>query len=221
MTNYYPYTAPIILDDDVFELYGGDITLGVSNQRQIAYWIAEQEVSNNLKTFLKPTIVSGTYDPAWKIILEHTYINSVDVVRFIDTQENIFFTASGTTSGYYSIDRDDYGTIDLHYLTGVCNCQTALSYPYKVQVVYNAGLPTGTSMQQNVLLALSTYSKIIINEIIGFGNEGPGDVGIESFNAQQYAERRRIQNTDFGSSPQAMFVNRLLKPLRRHRYVGL
>lgn len=219
--NFYPYSSPFILDDNVFEKYGGDITLGNSDQRDAAYLIAEQEVSNHLDTFLKPTTVTGTYDPAWSIILEHTYINSISVVRFIDTQENIFFTASGTTSGYYSVGSDDRGVVDLHYLTGICNCQTNLSYPYKVQVIYNAGLPSGTSLQSNVLMALSTYAKIIINEIVGYGNEAPGDVGVESFNAQQYAERRRIQNTDFGSSPQAMFANRLLKPLRRFRYVGL
>lgn len=217
--NFYPYLVPIIMDDDVFDLYGGDITLGVSNQRQIAYWIAEQEVSNNLKTFLKPTIVTGTYDPAWRIILEHTYINSIGSVRFMDSLGVPFFTATGPTSNYFALNNDGYGLLDVDYLCGLCNC--GFYSPYKIEVVYNAGLPTGTSMQSNVLLALTTYSKIIMNEIIGFGNEGPGDVGIESFNAQQYAERRRIQNTDFGSSPEAMFVNRLLKPLRRYRYVGL
>lgn len=219
--NFYPYSVPIIIDDDVFDLYGGDITLGVSNQRQAAYWVAEREVSKNLNTFLKPTIVTGTYDPAWQITLEHTYINSINSVRFIDSLGVVFFTAAGPTSDYFSLNNDGYGLLDINYLWGVCNCSVYTNYPYKIEVVYTAGLPTGTSMQPDVLLALTTYSKIIMNEIIGFGNEGPGDVGIESFNAQQYAERRRIQNTDFGSSPEAMFVNRLLKPLRRYRYVGL
>lgn len=217
--NLYPYTSPFILDDTVFEKYGGDVTLGTSDQRDAAYLIAEMDVSEHLDTFLTPTTVTGTYQPAWTIILDHAYVNSVSVVMFIDEKDNIFFTASGTGSGYFSLRDDTYGQIDLFYLKGICGCHN--SYLNKVQVVYTAGLPSGTVLQSKTLLALSTYAKIIINEIIGFGNEGPGDVGIESFNAQQYAERRRIQNTDFGSSPQAMFVNRLLKPLCRYRYVGL
>lgn len=216
--NFYPYTSPFILDDTVFEKYGGDVTLGTSDQRDAAYLIAEMEVSENLDTFLTPTIITGTYQPAWTILLDHAYINYISTVRLIDEYDRVFFTVSGTGTGYFTLRDDTYGVIDLYYLKGLC-CPNA--FISKIQVVYNAGLPSGTVLQSNMLLALSSYAKIIINEIIGFGNEGPGDVGIESFNAQQYAERRRIQNTDFGSSPQAMFVNRLLKPLRRHRYVGL
>jgi hypothetical protein len=87
--------------------------------------------------------------------------------------------------------------------------------------VYNAGLPTGTSTLPDILLALTTYAKIMLNELVGYGNEAPGDVGVEEYASQQYREVRRLRNTDFGSSPQAVFVNRLLQGFRRHRYVGM
>src|SRR5574342_529033 len=99
--------------------------------------------------------------------------------------------------------------IDVHSLIGTCNCASDSNpYPYQIQVVYNAGLPSGTSYQPDVLMGLATYADIILNEIVGYGNEAPGDVGIESFNNVGYSEVRRIRNTTFGSSPRAVFASR-------------
>jgi len=221
--NIYPYTSPIILNDLLFDKYGGDATLGTSAQRSIAYLMAEETVSESLKTFLLPTTVTGTFARVTPtILLDHAYINSVAVVRFIDTEESIYFTASGSTSAYFSLRNDVYGIVDLHYLVANCNCSHGvLTYPYKVQIVYNAGLPTGTANQPNVLMALSTYATIMMNEIIGYGNEAPGDVGVEEYSSQQYREVRRLKNTDFGASPKAIFANRLLRSLRKHKFVGM
>jgi hypothetical protein len=71
------------------------------------------------------------------------------------------------------------------------------------------------------MLGLCTYADLILNEIVGWGNEGAGDVGISEFSNQQYRELRRIKNTNFGSSPRAIFANRMLQKLRRYRYVGM
>ena len=57
--------------------------------------------------------------------------------------------------------------------------------------------------------------------MIGYGNEAPGDVGVEEFSSQGYREVRRLKNTDFGNSPKAIFANRLLRSLRKHKFVGL
>jgi hypothetical protein len=223
--NWYPFSSAFILDDTTFTAYGGDSTLGIAAQRAACYWLAEKKVSENLNTFLKPVTVTGTFAQVGaSIILDHAYINYVTTVRFIDTEEVIYFTASGTASEYFSLRNDVYGILDIHYLVAhcsVCHSHGALNYPYQVQVVYNAGMPTGTSIMPDVLLALTTYAKLMLNEIIGYGNEAPGDVGIEEFSSQQYREVRRIQNTDFGNSPQAIFANRLLRGLRKHRYVGM
>jgi hypothetical protein len=94
--------------------------------------------------------------------------------------------------------------------------------PYKLRVVYEAGLPSGTSYQPHVLLALTTMAGVFLNEIIGFGNEGDGDVGIEKFRNQQYSEERKfLLRTTFGASAKAQFVWKLLGSLRRYRQVGL
>lgn len=223
--NWYPFASAFILNDATFSIYGGDITLGTSAQRAVCYWLAEKKVSENLDTFLQPVTITGTYSNVGSsIILENSYVHWVSTVRFIDTEESIYFTASGTSSQYFSLREDVYGVLDIHYLVahcGVCHSHGSLNYPYQVQVVYNTGLPTGTSIMPDVLLALSTYAKLMLNELIGYGNEAPGDVGVEEYSAQQYREVRRLQNTDFGNSPQAIFVNRLLRPLRKHRYVRL
>ncbi len=71
-------------------------------------------------------------------------------------------------------------------------------------------------------MALSTYATIVINEIVGYGNEASGDVGIEEFSNQQYKEKRRgLLNTVFGDSPKARWAWRQLARLRKYRYVGL
>ena len=89
-------------------------------------------------------------------------------------------------------------------------------------MVYQAGLPTGTANQPNMLLALSTYADIVMNEIIGFGNEAPGGVGVQEFSNQSYREKRtKLGKTGFGSSARAQFVSRLLTSFRKLRYVKL
>ena len=118
---------------------------------------------------------------------------------------------------------DERGLIDLAYAVGNCHCHThANPYPYKVQIAYQAGLPSGTSYRPDVLMSLTTYASIVMNEIIGYGNEAPGDIGIEEFSNQQYKEKRRgMLNTVFGDSPRARWAWRQLTRLRRYRYVSL
>jgi hypothetical protein len=70
-------------------------------------------------------------------------------------------------------------------------------------------------------MAIATYTTIMLNELVGYGNEAPGDVGVEQFSSQNYSETRRLKNTDFGNSPKAIFVNRLLRDLRKHKFVGM
>jgi hypothetical protein len=97
-----------------------------------------------------------------------------------------------------------------------------LPYPYRIDVVYNVGFSSGTSHQPKVLMALTTYASIIMNEFLGYGNEAPGDIGVQEFSNQQYSEKRvKLINTVFGASPRAQFAHRLLTSLRKRRYVNL
>lgn len=226
MNQIYPYSAPIILNDDIFKLYGGDeMKTEVDEQRNAAYLIAEMTATQDLSTFLLPTTVTGTffYVPMQKLITDYAYVQSVDVVRFLDTKEYVYYAVTGTANVRMSLRNDTYGIIDMHHIFGNCNCHShSRPYPYQVQVMYTAGLPTGTATQPDVLLALTTYADIIMNEIIGYGNEAPGDVGVQSFKNQQYTESRvALLRTSFGTSARANFAHKLLTRLRKHRFVGL
>lgn len=214
--NFYPYSSPIILTDAIFILYGGHTGTSVAAQRQAAYLIAEREASEDLNTFLLPTIVSGTFvNPAWEIILEHGYINSIIETRFIDKEEKTYFTVTGIDNVYIGLQDDVRGIVGLSYW----------AYDpilYKIQFVYNAGLPSGTSFMPDVLLGLTTYADIILNEILGYGNEAPGDVGVQDFRNMGYSESRiALIRTAFGTSARAQFVHKLFTKLRKHRWVGM
>jgi hypothetical protein len=223
MDFYYPYSSPIILTDSIFENYGGFTGTTTAAQRQAAYVNAEIEVSNLLETYLLPTVVTGTYSYNPTLVLDHTYVNSVQVVQFIDTEEDVYWSQTGTANIYVSLRNDTYGLLDLHYLTTACRCHNSGRLePYHVRVMYTAGLPSGTATQADFLLALTTYAKIILNEIVGYGNEAPGDIGVQEYKNQQYSERRvYLFKTALGSSPQAHFANRILNKYKRRRAVAL
>ena len=223
--NFYPYSTPIILTDDIFQKYGGVLDASKPELREIAFVVAEEAVTDDIGTLLLPTIVTGT--ASWNltnpIITDYGYVNRVDVVRFLDTQENIYFTASGTANVYVSLRDDTYGIIDIHHIFANCRCISSVNpYPYQVQYVYEAGLPTGTANNPKILLALTTYSDMVLNQIEGFGNEADGLVGVSEFKNQDYSEKRHnLKRTIFGSSARSQFVSDLLTNLRKHRFVGL
>jgi len=221
----YPYNAPIILTDTIYSLYGGHVTLGTNLTRNAAYRIAEMTASEDVGTLLLPTIVTGTfyYNPLRFITLDYEYVHRVYSVDFVDTEGDIYYTATGTMNVYTSLRDETYGILDIHQLVGNCHCNHGhLGYPYQVRVAYQAGLPSGTSFQPDMLLALTTYADIIMNEIIGYGNEAPGDIGVQDYSNQQYSESRvGLIRTVFGSSARAQFAHRLISKLRKNNYVGL
>jgi hypothetical protein len=144
-------------------------------------------------------------------------------VRFLDTQERVYYSISGTANVYASLRNDTYGIVDIHNIFGNCQCATSLQpFPYQVQIVYEAGLPTGTANNPKNLLALTTVSDMVLNQIEGFGNEADGLVGLDEFKNQDYSEKRhQLKETVYGSSARAQFVSNLLVGLRKHRYVRL
>lgn len=217
MNDLYPYSTPIILTDSIFITYGGHENNTVLAQRQGAYVIAEEAVSRDLNTFLLPTIVSGSFTPYHnRLRLAHAYVNSILSVKYYDSEGDLIETL-GTDD--YQLYNDEYGLLDLEaYSRWRC---THLQHPYRVDVVYNAGLQSGTSYQPNILMALTTYADIILNEMIGYGNEAPGDIGVQDFTNQEYSEKRvKLLNTVYGSSARANFVSKLLTRYRKHRYAA-
>jgi hypothetical protein len=216
--NYYPYINPIILTDPIFFDYGGHRGSSSPEQRQAAYWIAERTASEDINTYLLPTIVTGSYiyNPLRDIILEHGYINQIIETRFIDKEENIYFTVSGINNVYVGLKDDERGVVV------VVSNWFNLGELYKNQIIYNAGLPSGTSFRPDILLGLTTYADIILNEIQGYGNEAPGDIGVTDYRNQGYSESRvALIRTAFGTSARAQFVHKLFTKLRHYRWVGL
>jgi hypothetical protein len=130
----------------------------------------------------------------------------------------------GTDNSEVSLLNSDRGIIDIHYWTTQCRCNLTISQPYKVQVVYESGLPTGTTIQEDMLLALTTAADIVLGEILGYGNEAPGAIGLKKFSDMEYSETRRpMVETPFGSSPRAQFITKLVSQhIKDHKqYVGL
>ena len=114
---------------------------------------------------------------------------------------------------------DDVTLLSDEYGTAIIGCSI---YPFKAEFTYEAGLPSGTSYHPDILLGLTTYADIILNEIIGYGNEAPGDIGVQNYKNQQYTESRvELIRTTFGTSARAQFVHKLFTKLRKHRQVGL
>jgi hypothetical protein len=223
MIEFYPYNSPIILTDTIFNDYGGHATLGTPAQRSAMYLLSEIMVSAELDTYLLPTTVTGTYSFLSTIMTEKAYVNSISQISFIDFEGRAYYTTAGTHNIYYSLRNDLFGIIDINAILTLCNCRSYLQYPYQVQITYNAGLPSGTSYQPNVLMALVTYADILVNELIGYGNESPGDIGVQQFDSLRFYREQRVnllQHT-LGSSPRAAFATKLLTPLKMRRYAAL
>jgi hypothetical protein len=226
MNDQYPLSNTIILTDAIFIANGGSTGTSTAAQRNAAYFISEEAVSRDIPTLLLPVVVTGTY--TWEeytkyITTEWAYVSEVILTRFLDIEESVYYTVSGTANVYVSLRDSERGQIDIHSVFANCRCASGFNpFPYHIQLVYRAGLPTGTANRPNVLLALSTYADEVLQEIIGWGNETPGIVGVQSFKNQDYSEiRTKLSKTAFGSSPRAQFVKNLLVGLRRRRYVKL
>lgn len=217
----WPYLTPQILTDSLFLAYGGLTGTSPTAMRQAAYGIAEHKASNDLGSYLVPTNVTGVYpfNNNYKISTEHSYINRILDASII--YSNMIYCSCDTNlvSTCALINDDTYGYVDfLPIYTALCGmCGAGSGYPYKFQLTYNAGLPTGTTMNSpEILLALTVISQIYLNEMMHQGNESVGDIGVKEFNTLDYHEvRYGLKKTTFGSSAQANFASNLLKGYRK------
>ena len=221
----YAYSTPIILTDEIYSDYGGQLDNTTDSQRDAAYLISEMQLSSELETYLLPTIVTGTYlyNPLDKfLILEHSHVQRIIRTRFIDIEEYTYWSQAGTDNIYLSLRDGERGLVDIHSILGNYSCNHSYMYPYKIEEVYEAGLPTGTANKPDILLALTTYANIVLNEIIGYGNESSGDIGVQQFSNQNYSEARvKLLRTSFGTSARSQFVKKLIGKYIRKRWIQL
>ena len=223
--NFYPYNAPIIMTDVIYSGYAGTDLFSVTSagQRTNAYWLAEIKATEDIGTFLQKTIVTGTYSFSNVINLDHSYVHRVIQTTFMDFEEDRYFIITGTSNTYVNLFNQERGLLDIGTAVSNCHCHSAgRTSPYKVEVVYETGLYSGTTYQPDILMGLSIYAKIIMNEMVGYGNEAPGDIGVQQFRNQEYSEiRKNLVNTIYGSSAEANFAHKMLTRFRKLKVVGL
>lgn len=225
MNDTYPYSTPQILNDTNFILYGGQSGTSSVAQRQVAYLLAEMQMTHHLDSFLIPTIITGTY--FWKgsnpINLEMGHIINVNGVSIFS-----YDWADGcsidSVTGCFAVRGDGkYGYVDVQALLNCGGCNTkSVRFPYNVQISFTSGLQTGTSLQPVILQGLVLAAQINLNEMdVSLSNEGTADVGIQSFSNMKYSEvRTRLGNSSFGNSPMANRIVRLVKRYRTKPSIG-
>jgi hypothetical protein len=214
----YPYFTPQVLTDPIFLQYGGQTGTSTTAQRQAAYLLAEEQMTEHLNTFLVPTIVTGTY--MWNggnpFELDYGHLQIVNRVTIGDINW-LNSCEVDTATGCAAIRNAQYGYIDVSYMLTCGGCGGVVGYPpYNIHVVYQSGFSSGTVTQPSILAALSIAAQINLNEWdVSLSNEGVADIGVQSFSNQSYSENRvKLGHTAFGSSAMAQRAARLVNKYR-------
>lgn len=221
----YPHNSVLILNDQTFLLFGGITGTSSQPQREMAYRLAEEQVTEYLNAFLVPTVVTGTY--FWKgknpLILDYGHIISVNQV-IIAGVDSLNSCSVETVTGCHAVrGSGQYGAIDIAWLTNCGGCSSIVGLPpYNIQVAYESGLATGTVTQPAVLQALVLAAQVNLNEMdLSLSNEGTADIGIQSFTNQKYSEMRaKLGTTAFGNSATAQRIARLIRKYRSRPAIG-
>lgn len=223
----YPFNTPIILNDNIFSQYGGRPHETTKAQREAAYLIAEQKMSQYVGTLLLPHDISGSVSVDHSIKYANTdygYVHQIYSARILDAHGGVVVDYD-SLSNYVTIRNDTYGYFQLTQTWFSCNFP--IYTPHTLEFVYRAGLPTGTASSPAMLSALTMSANIELAEMIGFptANEGVGDVGIVEYETLDYREKRKPwKNTVFGASAKAAKIANLVdgsvKKARRSLVLG-
>ena len=221
----YPFSTPIILNDSIYTQYGGQTGTSSAAQRTAGYLIAEKRVTNYIGTFLLPTIVTGTYAyvPNNFIVTDYGYVHRV-LSATLKSVSSLSSCELSSKDGCVFIFQDTFGYLNFSCVQSQCNC-AGWEMPYQYQIAYEAGLPTGTASQPDVLLALTIIAQETLNEMAyPNANETPGARGIEQWSSLDYSEKRKpLKRTALGQSARANFAAELLDgAVKKARpYIGL
>ena len=222
---FYPYHNPIILTDSLYTMYGGFTGISTPGQRNAAYLLAEIQMTEHVSTFLLPTTITGTYfypELYSRLALEYGYLWSINGVTIFAHEcpcQIKDFEGCGV------ILSDTYGAIvvtEKELLS--CGGCGEISLPVTLEVSFTAGLPSGTSYQPNMLLALTMAASNNLKEITDPGalEAGAGDAGIEEFSSVNYREiRKKLGRNIFGNSPVANKIGMLVEPIKHKRAIKL
>lgn len=211
-----------ILTDTIFTQYGGSIGNSSNAQRQAAYAIAESQAAEEIKTFVSPTVVTGTY--SWPPLgqplqLPYTHLNSVASITAIHPAGCNCANDAVEISGCAWILDYDGALISLRECGG-CNCSSGGALQVRIAATY--GLPTGTANDPRLFMGLVTAADLVLQQMIDpMGAEGgAGDPGIKSFSSLSYSETRSdgsSKMTAFGDSARANYAAKMLRGFKYHR----
>jgi len=225
---YYPYNSPTVLNDQIFTNHGGQTGTSSVGLRQIAYTMAEEQMTDYLSSFLVPTIITGTY--LWKghnpLELDHGHLITIKSVK-VNSVDNSSSCETSSEDACSIIRNEKYGYLDVWKLLSCSGCGSVIGgLPYNITIAYESGLPTGTtsspSNQPKFLQALVLAAQINLNELdVSLANESIADIGLKSFTSQRYSEiRMKLSNSAFGNSPMANRISRLVRNLRGKPAIG-
>lgn len=221
MSVEYYHLTPVVLDDNMYISFGGRTGTSTASQRDAAYQASEQMMIRELRSFLIPTTVTGTWEfnnffPK-RYRLPFFHVQSIDAVTILSQQSLCSCTITEKDGCAFIVD-NLYGVIDVRQLVSTgsaCGCN--LGCPYQVKVAFTSGLPTGVAADDASLhLALTIIAELFLLEIIDPKalEGGPGDPGVQEWVSMGYGEKRtKLMKTIFGSSARANRAKTLVKHL--------
>lgn len=209
----YPYNAPLVLTDTVFTQFGGQTGSSTVVQRQAAYLLAEEKMTEHLRSFLVPTVITGTVFWRGGTLFETEFgnIQRVILVR-ATTVTQIEPLTTQIYTGSVLVRNAEKGFLDITFpmyyraVNGYGNL-------YDNQAIYESGFSTGTVTQPDMLAALSMAAQIYLNMWVqDLANESTADIGVQSFSNQGYSESRvKLGRTAFGNSAMAQQIASLVR----------
>jgi hypothetical protein len=226
-------TSPSILTDAIFVVYGGQTGTSTAAQRTASYCIAEGAAVDEIGTFLTPTTYTGTFPwpPQGQFYkLPHDHITNIVSLTSIHEAGCECTDTVIELEGCAWIDDADNGIIDVRIIgntvrascAACCSCgggAWGYGMPYQFRAVYQAGLPLEAASDPRLLMGLTTFADLSLQQMIDpSGAEGgPGDPGVQSFSAQGYGETRtKLKDTALGSSARANYAAKLLRAFSSH-----
>jgi len=234
----YPFTTPIILNDALFSLNGGQGTGSFPiSVLQSAYMVAEMQATAYIGAPLLPVIVTGTFNNMMghkRIATDYGYVQRLLSVNVL-TKSGANNCTLQNNDGCGFIYNDTYGYVDFQVVTSICGWSwwwSGYPYspyvlgpsPYQVQIAYEAGLPTGTANQPTITRALTILAQIELDDafpgVVG-QNESVGAIGIQEFKSLDYLEKRAehaLVKTNLGDDARSQRAKKLIDAtIRRAR----
>jgi hypothetical protein len=221
MTSLFMVTGTTILDDSIYDRFGGSmLSSSTPQQRQGAYQMAETFAALEIGTPLTPQSFTAIFSwwPNNRLQLPHKRLQSVTTVTGL--HELACGCEPLELGGCAVIVDADNGVIDLNGCGGGGNCVCGWAtgnrggMAKRVEITYIAGVPAGLAASYaGVLVGLTIAADIALQQILDCSPDG--DPSITNFSDSGYSETRQfLHQTAFGASARANYAARMFAPLK-------